>query len=181
MTLSNVDREFLRPFFMVSSQEEADAVSGKLIATIKERHPVFDAILKACESPIEINLALAFFQLAYDEPELPVFFYSPDEPPVFKSGLHVQPQFPVGRYRLDFLVVMAGKDINPPLLFAVECDGHEFHERTPQQAARDKQRDRTLTKHGLRVMRFTGSEINRDPDHCVRELLDATIKIRGAS
>lgn len=42
---------------------------------------------------------------------------------------------------------------------AIECDGHDFHEKTKEQAARDKQRDRDLQSIGWAVARFTGSEI----------------------
>lgn len=45
---------------------------------------------------------------------------------------------------------------------AVELDGHEFHERTKEQAERDKRRDRDLQALGWRVARFTGSQVLRD-------------------
>ncbi|KAA0117930.1 DUF559 domain-containing protein [Methylobacterium sp. P1-11] len=54
----------------------------------------------------------------------------------------------------------------------VECDGHEFHERTKEQAQRDRSRDRRLQEAGYRVFRFTGSEIYRDPLGCAREVMN---------
>lgn len=45
----------------------------------------------------------------------------------------------------------------------VECDGHEFHEKTKEQAAKDKWRDRQFAELGYRVLRFSGSEIYKDP------------------
>jgi|SRR5665213_3295104 len=54
----------------------------------------------------------------------------------------------------------------------VECDGHEWHERTKEQAKSDKQRDRQLQAHGYVVFRFTGSEIYEDPDACADVCLD---------
>lgn len=53
----------------------------------------------------------------------------------------------------------------------VECDGHEFHEKTKEQAARDKSRDRDLQAAGFPVYRFTGSEIWRDPVACATQLV----------
>lgn len=47
--------------------------------------------------------------------------------------------------------------------FVVELDGHDFHERTKEQASRDKKRDRDLAAIGLPVIRFTGSDIYKDP------------------
>ena len=52
----------------------------------------------------------------------------------------------------------------------VECDGHDFHERTKEQARRDRSRDRRLQDAGYRVFRFTGSEIYRDPLGCADEV-----------
>lgn len=46
---------------------------------------------------------------------------------------------------------------------AIECDGHDFHEKTKHQAARDKKRDREIIATGLSVTRFAGSEIWADP------------------
>ena len=74
------------------------------------------------------------------------------------------PQCPVGKYKVDF-------GIRYPLynrignygFLAVECDGHDFHEKTKEQAAHDKKRDRFITSQGWQVFRFTGSEIFKDP------------------
>lgn len=61
---------------------------------------------------------------------------------------------------------------------AVELDGHEWHERTKEQAERDKSRDRALLEAGIPVMRFTGSEINRDPHDCARQAYDFVMEFR---
>lgn len=76
----------------------------------------------------------------------------------------VSPQYRVGRHRVDFLLQA---DEHVPV--AVELDGHDFHERTKEQASRDKSRDRDLVKAGLRVMRFTGSEVWKNPGECFLE------------
>ena len=64
-----------------------------------------------------------------------------------RSGLQQR----VGDYRADFVVAYAffGAEID----IVVECDGHDFHERTKQQAARDKKRDRFMTAQGYRLRR----------------------------
>lgn len=53
----------------------------------------------------------------------------------------------------------------------VECDGHDFHERTKEQAANDRSRDRAATLAGYTVMRFTGSELWRDPWGCAAQAI----------
>lgn len=71
------------------------------------------------------------------------------------------PQKKILNYRVDFLVeTRCGKK------FVVECDGHEFHERTKLQAARDRKRDRAFAAAGIPVLRFTGSEIWADAIGC---------------
>lgn len=69
--------------------------------------------------------------------------------------------------RID-IVLLAGAD-----KYAVELDGHDFHERTKEQAARDKSRDRDLTLLGWRVLRFTGSDVWRDPAAVVAQMVSA--------
>lgn len=71
-------------------------------------------------------------------------------------------QHEVDRYRLDFAFVNER--------VAVECDGHDFHERTKEQAAHDRRRDRAMTAAGWKTLRFTGSEIHRDAAACANEV-----------
>ena len=70
------------------------------------------------------------------------------------------------RVRLDFaLTGCQGSRV------AIEVDGHNFHERTKEQAALDRSRDRGLTLAGWSVLRFTGSEVWHDPESCAMQVL----------
>jgi very-short-patch-repair endonuclease len=71
----------------------------------------------------------------------------------------------VATYRVDLLM-----ETNGGLLLAIECDGHEFHDRTKQQAAYDRARDRELLRRGIRTARFTGSEIHHYAEKCAHEV-----------
>jgi very-short-patch-repair endonuclease len=75
--------------------------------------------------------------------------------------LFIQPQVTVCDARVDFLITTSSPNGFSSLV--VECDGHDFHERTVEQANRDRSRDRKFQSAGYTVFRFTGSEINRDP------------------
>ncbi|WP_431858685.1 endonuclease domain-containing protein [Azospirillum sp.] len=89
----------------------------------------------------------------------------------------VYTQAVIGQHRVDFLVVGHLNPLNPMSNFVVvECDGHDFHEKTKEQAKRDKRRDRDLQKQGYSVLRFTGSEIFIDPEGCVREIFEHLAK-----
>lgn len=84
----------------------------------------------------------------------------------------IQPQAMIGQFRVDFLI-RRGSMIDGsvfPGAVVVECDGHDFHERTKEQAKRDRSRDRALQQLGFTVFRFTGSEIWANPHACVAEV-----------
>nr|WP_253817543.1 DUF559 domain-containing protein [Vibrio coralliilyticus] len=81
-------------------------------------------------------------------------------------------------YELDFFLYLdtlnhkvGGKYFSYPFSICIECDGHEFHERTPEQAKKDKSKDRVLKEKGIDVIRFTGTEITREPDKCAEQVL----------
>lgn len=56
----------------------------------------------------------------------------------------------------DFYIESANSKI------CIYADGHTYHERTEQQALRDRNIDRELQKVGFKVLRYTGHEIRKD-------------------
>lgn len=133
--------------------------------------------LKAkCESPIE-EILLAALICDAETSEYKVEFMSgsnPPDEPYFDQAAFVYQQAKVGPYRVDFII----QDATIPFEIAawrwmiVECDGHDFHERTKEQARRDKRRDRFFQSKGFKVLRFTGSEIWADPENCASEVIN---------
>lgn len=87
--------------------------------------------------------------------------------------LRIYKQRKVGQYRIDFLLEYR---ITEPYihnsLLIVECDGHKFHEKTKQQAKKDKKRDRVLQSQGYVVFHFTGSEIFKKPLECAHQCIN---------
>lgn len=131
---------------------------------LEQVNSLLGSIHKA-ESPIEQLLIVAL------NPTLFGFEYDKDIGVI--QGYRVQLQEEVktrrGLYRVDILITVTMPG-GRALRLAVECDGHAFHEKTKEQAAHDKQRDRALAEIGLRMLRFTGSEIWRDPWACAEEV-----------
>lgn len=130
-----------------------------------------------CESPIEELLAVALYSYSRVCPEPSIFFYGSNSLPAeadFDEAAFVFQQVSIGQYRADFVILDASLPFNhtPPRIMVVECDGHDFHERTKEQARRDKQRDRFFQSKGYKVLRFTGSEIWAKPDDCADEIVD---------
>lgn len=80
-----------------------------------------------------------------------------------------QMQIPQFRYRTDFFVSLATNGYRRLGMF-IECDGHDWHEKNKEQAARDRKRDRDLQSLGVNVLRFTGSEIFSNFDECMNQI-----------
>lgn len=135
----------------------------------------FSSIADACESPIERLFLAGLFNLSSSY-RFPMVFIHPDEidgsPKAPYSGAaFCYPQVNFSGYRFDFLILDATDGATDDRLrgIVVECDGHDFHDRTKDQARRDKSRDREIQYAGFRVLRFTGSEIWENPRRCAME------------
>lgn len=90
---------------------------------------------------------------------------------VFGEGsAHLIPQLQIGKYRTDLALIRKARRGYARVYLAIECDGHEFHERTREQAQRDKARDREMQRLGWIVARYTGSEIAKDPSGAAKDI-----------
>jgi very-short-patch-repair endonuclease len=89
------------------------------------------------------------------------------ENPYDQGLFQISPQVAVGSYSVDFAMRCFAC---PKVKVAIECDGHDFHEKTKAQAAHDKRRDRDIQRAGFDILRFTGSEIWNNPVNCAVEV-----------
>ena len=122
-----------------------------------------------CESPIEqILLASLIWQATFIFGGGLSLWLDGPKP---KAATVIRPQHHIGLHRIDFAVFINSWN-DREIRLAIECDGHEFHEKTKEQAARDKSRDRVLQTEGWRVLRFTGSEIWRRPMECAEQVFE---------
>lgn len=104
-----------------------------------------------CESPVEYELLAALERI---------------QPRAAELGFAFSTQHEFAPFRLDFAFVAAdGRKL------AVEVDGHDFHDRTVDQATWDRKRDRYLALGNWRVVRFTGTEVHRGAFTCASEIL----------
>jgi very-short-patch-repair endonuclease len=158
-------------------------MSGAALAFDDAKH----VVLRRCESEIEKLLMIAFWTRSWtgdlilaDSPMLTGHPLVKTHEDLRRLSLEIGQYTPVvakqvhvGSYRVDFCIASPSLEHFDTLahLLAVECDGHDFHERTKQQASRDKSRDRELMEHGVSVVRFTGSEIWRDALGCAEQAL----------
>lgn len=112
-----------------------------------------DVNIKQCESPVERMFFLALQHTTN--------LYYGD----FMSYVELQREIEVkkSKYRVDFLVGVGHPHYQKGVEFVIEVDGHDYHEKTKSQAARDKKRDRDLSNEVDGIIRFTGSEVYNDP------------------
>lgn len=87
------------------------------------------------------------------------------------TDIVLHPQYIIGRFRYDFAL---RANWRPKPLLLIECDGKDFHS-SPEQQANDALKDAVATNAGIRLVRFSGSEINRDVDSCVRYALSVCL------
>lgn len=130
-----------------------DIYDRAITSILSHQEATLRASVQVCsdrtESPIEGALYLALAAALTDNE--------------YSTEFNLRSQHQIDSYRVDFLLELNGHSL------VIECDGHAFHERTKEQAARDRSRDRELTGKGFRVIRFTGSEIWKDTYACAKQ------------
>lgn len=110
-------------------------------------------------------------------------FPAPESPDLHthEYALLISREIRIGPYTVDFLVTRTNRlDPSSAKHFVVECDGHDYHERTKEQAARDRKRDRELQTRGIPILRYTGSEIWASPIGVARDLAKSINTMAGA-
>lgn len=138
-------------------------------------------LLAICESQIESAIGLAMMTRRGYSPATEIFFkFNDQNNPLYEQKtperLIIYPQRKILKYRVDFQITAfienyATRELEKRSAI-IECDGHDFHEKTKDQAKRDKKRDRQLQSEGHKVFRFTGSEIWTDVFACVEEVFN---------
>jgi very-short-patch-repair endonuclease len=139
---------------------------------------------KLCGSPIERRLLLAYLQqypaivqttITKGDPDTHVFV----DKEMGSRWVSFVPQLLLSikgrRFRPDFLFMQMVEDAENSRVISVknvvvEVDGHDFHERTKEQARRDRSRDRLMLRHDFYVLRYTGSEVFKDAEAVAREI-----------
>jgi very-short-patch-repair endonuclease len=131
-------------------------------------------------SPIERLMLIGMYSVISQEeiglfPLIKFEIISSDKPHPMQAAraaehgtLVIRPQYRFLDWPADF--VLSCPSVSKKIV-VVECDGHDFHERTKEQAAKDRARDRAVQAQGHIMLRYTGSEIYRDPLGCARNAL----------
>lgn len=119
---------------------------------------------KSIESPIE----RVMYVVLYEE-----FTWA-----ISQGRSKLERQKKIGKYTVDFYLSYLS-DLGELVQFIIECDGHDYHERTKEQAAHDKKRDRYFTENGYIVLRYTGSEIYKNYQEITKPIYSIIVKKDG--
>lgn len=124
-------------------------------------------VYSQCESPIEVIFAYYYdrwYSNKFHSKDL-VFELIPQEIITTDNSK---------TYRVDFLLecyLYKEKDEYYSSLI-VECDGHQFHEKTKEQVRKRNERDFNLKLSGYDIIHFSGSEIYNEPEKCVNNVIE---------
>lgn len=113
-----------------------------------------------CKSPIEIIFNVAYDILRYDTLNHYAGLFLDAQRRIAANG---------NNYIADFYVDTSERDhykFENNLRLVIECDGHDFHEKTKEQVKRGNERDYDLKIEGIEVLHFSGSEIFNAPFTC---------------
>jgi very-short-patch-repair endonuclease len=172
----------------LADEEPTAAAAVQVLATAHVRRLADEVNSQPCGSPLERVMLHALLSVGTIMCDWGIAFAScaegaHEEPAVTAlQQLTVCCQHIVKPYRADFLLTFhtwsrAGRLVRPSVV--VEVDGHNFHERTKEQARHDRSRDRAMQESGLLVFRFTGSEVFADPIACAAQAVRASMGIKG--
>jgi very-short-patch-repair endonuclease len=132
------------------------------------------------ESPTEYILDLAIFNKldrfylnwrcwVYSEAE---YRQALAEGKVSSGSFALVPQWPINQVGIvDLAIFIPGLDHLRPMV-VVECDGHQFHERTIEQASKDRRRMRMLQRLGIALLPFTGTDVVRGSEEFAQEVVE---------
>lgn len=85
------------------------------------------------------------------------------------SNFTINSQFKIDEFTADFMIDF--KRSGEVKKIVIECDGHDFHEKTKEQVEKDKKRDRHFTAKGFLLLRYSGSELVRQPDVIFKDFI----------
>lgn len=124
-------------------------------------------LYKSCQSPIEKIFIFAYDIVIANEDFLinELFYLFPQKEIVANKHRYIADfyfdtnELPDAVFEHDFKLV-------------IECDGHEFHEKTKKQVEYTNNRNFDLQKEGYDVLHFSGSQIYQNPIECATEVFE---------
>ena len=127
------------------------------------------------ESPIEQIFDFTYQILLFDRGDEVPYVYIEHQYPIYikdhnyRADFYFDTEYEFNfhyKYEHDFKLV-------------IECDGHDFHEKTKEQVKYNNDRDYDLKKAGYDILHFSGSQIFNEPFECANKTIDYIISKIG--
>lgn len=130
------------------------------------------------------HLALSIESLNIDSPIEEIFITAFDLFIKFqnKENIMLFSQYPIEidnkKYIVDFYFEKDPyvNEIDTDRKIVIECDGYDFHQKTKEQVQRDNEREYNLKMAGYEVIRFSGSQIFKEPFKCAEDTYNFIMK-----
>jgi very-short-patch-repair endonuclease len=151
----------------VCSKETFAPISNAL-PPVLEKFTLAASIAPYTESPIEVLFGVEFITFVSSIGLKFSHCEHSDQNKFGRDCILLMHQFPWKHYRIDWAIKVPFLQQS---LFFVECDGRDFHS-SEAQVARDKLKDSEALKAGVRMFRFTGSDLERSAATCARLVYD---------
>ncbi len=126
---------------------------------------VYDFNYSECKSPIEI-----LFKFAFDT----LYIFNLKEFSKIQIYSQVEIKNKGKKYIVDFIMEYPD-DLETDYQMIIECDGHEYHS-TKEQIEKDHERQNILEDAGYGFIRFSGTELYKDPIKCAKTAIKKFIR-----
>ena len=99
-----------------------------------------------------------------------------------KEYIFLFPQMPIKIGKKKYIVDFYFEEdeyvnrFNTDKKIIIECDGHEFHQKTKEQVKNDNEREYDLKMAGYEILRFSGSQIYNEPFKCAEDAYNYIMK-----
>lgn len=115
---------------------------------------------KTIKSPIEKIFITAFdYYTSYDNKKK-IYLFSQQEIKIKDKTYYPDFLFEYDEYVNNY---------NTDSKIIIECDGYEFHQKTKEQVQRDNEREYDLKMAGYEILRFSGTQIYKNPIKCAED------------
>ena len=129
---------------------------------------------ESIQSPIEKIFITAFELYTELENKKKIYLFEQEKIQIKNKTYYADFMFKADDYLSGLILGDKIKNFDYKLI--IECDGHDFHEKTKEQVKHDNEREYDLKMAGYEILRFSGSQIYNEPLKCARDTYNYILK-----
>ena len=167
----NLSEEYLQEFLNLPKKAQQLLMIPIIKMRLSPRAMFCSDIIK---SPIERIFITAFELYTELEKKETIYLFEQEKIKIEDKTYYADFMFKADDYLNGLILGDNIKNIDYKLI--IECDGHEFHEKTKEQVKKDNEREYDLKMAGYEILRFSGSQIYNEPLKCARDTYNYILK-----